>query len=82
MANRPDTPDDPKTHRIKDYWAHGEGAAKIAWGKPGDFNRCRLHLGKYVKPGHELDGLCANLHHMALGVWPGQEGGGNKKGKH
>lgn len=77
--NRPDAPDTPATRRLKNYWAHGEGAAKIGWGRPGDFDRCRLHLGKYVKPGHQLDGLCANLHHEALGVWPGQEG--PKKGK-
>lgn len=58
--------------RLKAYWAHGKGAAKIAWGVPGDFARCKRQLGKYV-PSHELDGLCANLHHDALGKWPGQE---------
>jgi hypothetical protein len=54
------------------YWTRGEGAAKIAWGTPGDFNRCRQQLGEYVSPG-QLSGTCANLHHRALGVWPGQE---------
>lgn len=54
------------------YWAHGEGAAKIGWGAPGDFNRCRGLLAEHVAPG-QLSGTCANLHHRALGVWPGQE---------
>ena len=62
------------TERLMQYWAEGEGAAKIKWGAAGDFNRCRLHLGKYVKP-EQVDGLCANLHHRALGVWPGREHG-------
>lgn len=58
------------------YWTHGEGAAKIRWGSPGDFNRCRRQLAKYVGPG-QLSGLCANLHHMAIGKWPGQESAGH-----
>lgn len=57
---------------LAEYWAHGEGAAKIGWGRPGDFDRCRRQLAKYVNPG-QLSGVCANLHHRALGVWPGRE---------
>lgn len=57
---------------LGDYWVHGEGAAKIGWGTPGDFNRCRVQLAKYVRP-DQLSGLCANLHKRALGKWPGQE---------
>ena len=67
---------DPKdTQRLRRYWTRGEGAAKIAWGTPGDFDRCRSHLGKYVEPPY-LAGTCANLHKEAIGVWPGQEDGG------
>lgn len=81
VAGKEVTPKDVgNTDRLKWYWSHGEGAAKINWGAPGDFDRCRAHLGKYVPPGNTLNGLCANLHHDALGVWPGQEDGG--KGKH
>lgn len=58
------------TERLMVYWAHGEGAAKIQWGIPGDFDRCRVELGKYVGP-DVVDGLCANLHHKATGAWPG-----------
>jgi hypothetical protein len=60
------------TDRLRDYWVRGEGAAKIGWGTPGDFNRCRLNLAKYVKPQY-LSGYCANRHYDALGVWPGEE---------
>lgn len=68
---------DPKpTKRITGYWVDGVGAAKIAWGTPGDFNRCRMNLGKYVQNPEWLAGLCANLHYRALGVWPGQQHAG------
>lgn len=64
---------DPKpTHKITSYWVDGRGAAKIGWGVPGDFNRCRVQLAKYVMNPEWLAGLCANLHYRALGAWPGQ----------
>jgi len=55
------------TERLHEYWVHGEGAAKIRWGEGGDFDRCVLHLGKYVR---DPKGYCANAHHAALGIWP------------
>lgn len=61
------------TARIRRYWVHGKGAAKIRWGQPGDFNRCRRLLAKYVQNPDWLAGLCANMHKEAIGVWPGQE---------
>jgi 8-oxo-dGTP pyrophosphatase MutT (NUDIX family) len=60
------------TDRLRDYWVSGKGAAEIAWGTPGDFNRCRVATAQYIKPQH-LNGYCANRHFDALGVWPGQE---------
>lgn len=60
------------TQKLKDYWAHGEGAAKIAWAAPCAFCRCLTQLGKYVRP-DELKGLCANLEHEATGHWPNAE---------
>jgi HK97 family phage prohead protease len=63
------------TEQLHEYWVHGEGAAKIGWGTPGDFDRCVHHLGKYVR---DPKGYCAKAHHDALGVWPGQE---HKKGR-
>ena len=67
---------DPKpTRRITDYWVDGRGALKIKWGAPGDFNRCRRHLVKYVQNPKWLAGLCANLHFRALHTWPGAHTG-------
>lgn len=64
------------TGRIRRYWTRGEGAAKIRWGQPGDFNRCRRQLAKYIVNPDWLAGACANMHKEALGFWPGQERGG------
>jgi hypothetical protein len=60
------------TARIRRYWVSGKGAAKIRWGAPGDFNRCRTQLAKYVQNPDWLAGLCANMHKEALGFWPVQ----------
>jgi hypothetical protein len=57
------------TERLMAYWAHGEGAAKIQWGVPGDFARCEVELGKYVDP-KMVKGLCSNLHERATGARP------------
>lgn len=56
------------------YWVKGEGAPKIRWGTPGDFNRCVLQLSKYMGP-NEAKGACANLHKRATGARPGQAPG-------
>lgn len=60
------------TARIRRYWVHGKGAAKIRWGVPGDFNRCRKQLAKYIANPAWLAGTCANMHKEALGFWPGR----------
>lgn len=64
---------DPRAARLRRYWTRGEGALKIRWGMPGDWRRCIRQLDKYM-PGR-AEGYCANLHKLALGVWPGREGG-------
>jgi hypothetical protein len=65
------------TERLMHYWAEGEGAAKIGWGRPGDFDRCVVELGKYVSPG-VVKGLCSNLHQRATGARPGHAAGESK----
>lgn len=55
------------TERLMEYWAHGEGAAKIGWGVPGDYDKCLVELGKYVDPAI-VHGLCQNLHIRATGA--------------
>jgi len=63
---------------LRQYWTRGEGAAKIRWGTPGDFDRCVKHLGKYM-PG-QAEGYCNLLHKRATGIYPAthakQERGG------
>jgi len=71
------------TERLRRYWTRGKGAAKIRWGTPGDFNRCRSQLAKYVKAQY-LNGYCANRHYDATGYWPGRapsEGGSGNRGR-
>jgi len=55
------------TERLHQYWVHGEGAAKIRWGDPGDFDRCVRHLGKFIS---DPQGYCNLAHHAALGIYP------------
>lgn len=61
--------------KLRAYWVRGEGAAKIGWGRPGDFKACVARLGKYVR---DPEGLCAEYHKAATGEWPGKKahGGG------
>lgn len=66
------------TERLHAYWVHGEGAAKIRWGEPGDFDRCVLHLGKYIR---DPKGYCAQAHHDALGIWPATHAAEEKKAR-
>ncbi len=60
---------------LRRYWTHGEGAAHIIWGTPGDFDRCVVQL---VEHGHmttdQAQGYCAERHHDATGQWPSQHG--------
>jgi hypothetical protein len=79
ITSNPSTHDGPgwitnpeDTQRLRTYWTTGPGAAKIRWGEPMDFNRCRRQLAKYVPNPSYLAGTCANLHYVALGVWPGR----------
>lgn len=58
--------------KLREHWVHGEGAAKIRWGTGGDFDRCVRQLRKYVR---DPEGLCAEYHKEATGVWPGAKKG-------
>lgn len=68
------------TERLMKYWAEGEGAKRIGWGRSGDFDRCRVLLAKHVE-GRELDGLCSNLHQRATGARPGHAASEQKSKK-
>lgn len=67
------TPKDIKsTEQLHRYWEHGEGAAKIAWGTPGDFKRCVVHLSKYIA---DAEGYCNLMHKRVTGFYPGHAPG-------
>ena len=58
--------------RLRQYWSHGEGAARIRWGQPGDFMRCVRQINKYMTT-EQAKGYCNERHQDALGVPPGGE---------
>lgn len=62
--------DSPAANRLKRYWEHGEGAAKIRWGTDGDWTRCVRQLSKYMGP--RAKGYCTLRHKGALGYYPGE----------
>jgi HK97 family phage prohead protease len=68
--------DETGTERLHEYWVHGEGALKIRWGAPGDFDRCVRHLGKYIA---DPEGYCNLAHHAALGIYPATHAAMEKK---
>lgn len=53
--------------KLRRYWVHGEGAAKIRWGSPGDWSRCVRHLSKYM--GVRAKGYCQLRHKEAIGIY-------------
>lgn len=59
------------TEKLMEYWAHGEGAAKIRWAEPCPFCRCLEHLSKYFPKNPE--GLCHHLEERATGHRPNVE---------
>lgn len=63
-----DTPSDKAAvNRLREYWTHGAGAAKIRWGTPGDLTRAHRELAKYVGP-ERAWGLAQNYHKYLFGV--------------
>lgn len=70
VAGREVSPKDiQNTERLKRYWAYGQGS--LQWkSSPTPYRTLRTLLSRFVT-GEELDGLAANIFHMALGFWPG-----------
>jgi hypothetical protein len=66
--------------RLRRYWSTGgKGGAKIAWGVPHDFYRCRRQVMRHAHMSkRQASGYCARLHHRNVGRWPGQH---HHKGK-
>lgn len=55
-------------HLIR-WYEHGQGAAEIAWGAPGDFGRCVAIAGEHMTE-EQAKGFCNLRHHGALGIYP------------
>lgn len=72
------TPSDVRaTERLRRWYVHGGGAARIEWGRDGDFMRCVKIAGQHMTP-ERAKGYCALRHRDATGGWPGHaptEGG-------
>jgi hypothetical protein len=62
------------------WFESGEGAARIQWGRPGDFDRCRNLANNHMSQ-HDASGFCANRHKSVTGEWPGPNAHGGKKRK-
>jgi hypothetical protein len=60
-----------QAEKLRRYWEHGEGAAKIQWGTPGDWTRCFRNLSKYM--GERAKGYCALRHKEVDHMWPGDK---------
>lgn len=61
--------------QLQRYWLLGAGAAKIGWGRDGDFNRCVVALTEATEgrvSQRVIKGACSNLHVLALGKRPGK----------
>ena len=75
---------------LREYWAHEahpgptrfEFADQIAWGTPGDFDRCTSLV---MEHGHmteeQAHGYCNLEHHRALGYWPAQHARMEREGE-
>lgn len=55
-------------HLIR-WFEHGEGAARIAWGTPGDFDRCVTIASEHMRE-DQAKGFCNLRHKGALGFYP------------
>lgn len=75
MAESPN----PNVERLRQYWGFGQGALKIRWGTPHDFDRCVRELRRYIPSEREAEGFCANLHKRVLGGWPGDHNADGKR---
>ncbi|MEU6460327.1 NUDIX domain-containing protein [Streptomyces sp. NPDC046976] len=55
--------------QLRHWYVRGEGAAQVAWGSPGDFDRCVSIAGRHLSP-ENAKGYCNLRHKDALGVYP------------
>ena len=64
-------PGDGDAARLKRWWAYGEGRQR--WiNSPTPFRTLHALLKAKGVPSRQVDGLTANIMHMATGLYPGQ----------
>lgn len=70
------TSEDPRAAKMRRWWAlSAKGRAYWKPGVPGDFKRLVRALKEHTDmPPRMIKGFAANVHHLALGAWPGREG--------
>lgn len=67
VAGKELTPKDAEnTEKLRQYW-RDDPRGIIRWGTPGDFGRCVVAVGRFMK---NPEGYCAERHHEVLGYWP------------
>lgn len=67
--------------QLREYWVHGKGAARVQWGRSGDWSRCVRLLSKYVHNTYAVKGQCNELHKLATGLWTSQHAKLDRGGK-
>ncbi|WP_435244707.1 HK97 family phage prohead protease [Streptomyces sioyaensis] len=55
--------------QLRHWYVHGEGAAQIAWGTAGDFDRCVTIAGRHMSP-DKAKGYCNLRHRDAIDIYP------------
>lgn len=70
------TSEDPRAVKMRRWWALStKGRAYWKPGVPGDFKRLVRAIKEHTDmPARMIKGFAANVHHLALGAWPGREG--------
>ncbi|MFE2157105.1 2'-5' RNA ligase family protein [Streptomyces lydicus] len=54
---------------LRHWYVRGEGAAQIAWGTAGDFDRCVSIAGRHMSA-DKAKGYCNLRHREAIGIYP------------
>ncbi|MGG7574098.1 HK97 family phage prohead protease [Streptomyces sirii] len=54
--------------QLRHWYVRGEGAAQIAWGTAGDFDRCVSIAGRHMSP-EKAKGYCNLRHRDATGIY-------------
>ncbi|MFJ9416728.1 2'-5' RNA ligase family protein [Streptomyces sp. NPDC101227] len=55
--------------QLRHWYVRGKGAAQIAWGTAGDFDRCVTIAGRHMSP-EKAKGYCNLRHREATGLYP------------